>query len=492
MAEGSSSTAPAAAAPGRPWRRYGALAATAVLLALALQLVYGAWYLNYDARYALLWARDLLEGGTPEYLADFAPTPHPLQMAFGILTVPFGEMAATLMLWAVLLCFGAVVYVVYRLGSELFNPAVGIVTAIVVATRPALQRDAVLAYQDVPFALLVLTAVLLEARRPRRGTPILILLAAAGLLRPEGWALAGLYWLYLLRTSTNAERVRNALLVAAAPVIWAGTDWLVTGDPLHSLHGTKELAAAVDRRRHPSQVPYWTLQYFGYVLREPVVAALPLGLAFAWRHRRHRAALPIVVVGVMTLIFAIGPFFGLPLIGRYVRTPAMLLALFYGLAVAGWTMLPRDHPTRKRWMIGGGVAAALSVAFLPWHVKMLQGLETRVDRDSAFYEDLRDVGENPRVRRALAACAPLTTADHRPIPYIRWWIDGDPGSVGTVANRASPLGLIFLAPRNTRETRRHFRENFPEAKAPAAYDLLYRNASWRVDVAPECITRPPS
>ena len=478
--------------PGSPTtRRAAAAALTSLGLALALQLAYGPWYLNYDARYALLWARDLVEGGTPEFLADFAPTPHPLQIAFGIVASPFGEGAATLMLWAVLLCFGALVYVVYRLGTELFSQPVGIVTALVVATRPALERDAVLAYQDVPFALLILLAVLLETRRPRRGTAVLALLAVAGLLRPEAWALAGLYWLYLWRHTDMAQRARNALLVAAAPVIWAATDWLVTGDALHSLHGTADLAEAVDRRREPSQVPYWTAQYFGYVLREPVVAAMPIGLAFAWLHRRREATIPIAVVVVMTLIFAIGPFFGLPLIGRYVRTPAMLLALFYGLAVAGWMLLPEGR-ARTRWMIAGGVALLFSVVFLPWHARMLGSLETRLDRDGKLYEDLREVGDSRVVRGAFAACGPLTTADHRPIPFIRWWLDGDPGSVGTVANGASPVGRLFLSPRRTRVTRRTFRENFPEARPPAGYRLLYRNDTWRVDAAPECLRRPPS
>ncbi|MFP5354560.1 MAG: hypothetical protein ACLGIK_05315, partial [Gemmatimonadota bacterium] len=41
------------------------------------------------------------------------------------------------------------------------------------AIAPALQRDAVLAYQDVPFAALIVGAVLMEARRPRRGLPVL-------------------------------------------------------------------------------------------------------------------------------------------------------------------------------------------------------------------------------------------------------------------------------------------------------------------------------
>ena len=70
----------------------------------------------------------------------------------------------------------------------------------------------------------------------------------------------------------------------------------------------------------------------------------------------------------MTVVFMIGPFFGLPLIGRYVRTPAVLLALFYGLAVCGWMLL---DPGRGAPHLDRGSAARgrrCSIAFLPWHV----------------------------------------------------------------------------------------------------------------------------
>ena len=61
-------------------------------VAALLKLVYGPWYLNYDARYALLWARDALHGLTPEYKADFAPTPHPLETARRARSaLPFGD-----------------------------------------------------------------------------------------------------------------------------------------------------------------------------------------------------------------------------------------------------------------------------------------------------------------------------------------------------------------------------------------------------------------
>ena len=200
-------------------------------------------------------------------------------------------------------------------------------------------------------------------------------------------------------------------------------DWLVTGDALHSLHGTAALAETVDRRRDPLTGPYWTAQYLGYTLREPLVIGIPIGLAFAWRQRLRGAILPLAVAAAMLAVFLASPFFGLPLIGRYVRTPAVLLALFYGLAVFGWRMLPPGDE-RRRWLVAGVLAAALSVAFLPWHVKMLSSLDERLVYQGAYYRDLREVGRAPAVRAALARCGPIATADHRPIPHLRWWLEG--------------------------------------------------------------------
>jgi len=458
-------------------------------VAALLRLAYDPSHLNYDARWALLWARDLTQGFTPEYTADFAPTPHPLQTAAGTLALAFGREADAALTLAVLLCFGAVVWLVGRLGAELFNPWVGAVAALVVLTRPAMQRDALLAYQDVPFAALVVGAVLLEARRPRRGLPVLALLAVAGLLRPEAWVLGGLYALWLWPAASPRRRALHLAVAGAAPALWALTDWLVTGDLLHSLHGTAALAEEVDRRRHVDQVPYWTAQYFGYALREPLVLGVPIGLAFAWWHARRRALLPLAVVVVMTAVFAIGPVFGLPLIGRYVRTPAALLALFYGLAVFGWLLLPPGR-ARRRWALAGLVAALLSVAFLPRHVTMLQGLDRRIALDGRLAADLRAVAEAPRVRAAFAACAPLSSADHRPIPHLRWWLDGPPGSVGTVRGGASPLGRLLLVPRPGRLTRRVYGEDLPRVAPPRDYAELYANRSWRLYAAPGCLTRP--
>jgi hypothetical protein len=463
--------------------------ATAVGVAALLYAVFRPSYVNYDAQYALLWARDAWSGFAPEYTAAFAPTPHPLATALSSLALPLGNDADLAILWAVLLLFGGLVFVTYRLGAELFHPAVGVVAALVVLTRPALERDALLAYQDIPFALLVVGAVLLEARRPKRGVAVLVLLALAGLLRPEAWILAGLYWLYC------GPRVATAPLVAAAPLVWALTDLLVTGDLLHSLHGTADLAIENERRRSPSDVPYWTAQYFGYALREPLVVGIPIGLAFAWLHARRPARLPLAVVVAMIAVFAVGPFFGLPLIRRYVETPAVLLTLFYGLAVAGWVMLDPGGPSRRRWQAAGLLALALSAVYLPWHAREIETIDRRLARDGAMYADLQRAAEAPAVERAFARCAPLSAGDHRPMPFVRFWLDGEPGSVTTVEDGADPLGRMLLLPRRSRTTRGIYNDRagtFPDVQPPAAWELVHRNRSWRVYAEPGCVTRPPS
>jgi hypothetical protein len=347
-----------------------------------------------------------------------------------------------------------------------------------------MDRDALLAYQDVPFAALVVGAVLVEARRPRAGVPVLAILAVAGLLRPEAWVLSGLYVLWIWR-ATDRRAVAIAL-AAAAPVIWALSDWAVTGDPLHSLHGTADLAVANDRRRSITDVPYWTAQYFGYALREPLVAGIPIGLAFAWLHARRAAALPVAVAVAMVAVFAIGPLFGLPLIRRYIEAPAVLLSLFYGLAVAGWAMLPRGR-ARSRWLVAGVVAALFSVAYLPWQVRMLSTVENRIDQDGTLYADLQQASRAPAVKAAFAACPDLTAGDHRPIPYARFWLGGAPGTVSTVERGASPMGRLLLMPVKGPTTRRIYPPQvFPKVATPAGWRTIYENRSWRVSAAPGC------
>jgi hypothetical protein len=321
-----------------------------------------------------------------------------------------------------------------------------------------------------------------------------VLLALAGLLRPEAWLLSGVNLIWNWRAADTRRRVTLVAIAAAAPVIWALTDLIVTGDALHSLHGTADLAVANGRRRHIWQAPYWTLQYFGFIVREPLVVGIPVGLAFAYLFRLRRAWLPIAAAATLTAIFVAGPIFGLPLIGRYLRTPAELLSLFYGLAVAGFLMLAPGRD-RTRWKAVGLVSLALSVVFIPWHAGMLSDLHRHMARNGKLYGDLRQIAQAPVTKAAFEACGPLATADHRPIPYLRWWLGGNPGSVGTIEDRLSPLGRLYLVPRRSKIATSFYGRAFPYARArePAGWRMLYQDRSYRLYAAPACaVRRPPS
>ena len=93
---------------------------------------------------------------------------------------------------------------------------------------------------DVPALALVAWAGALALARPRRDTGVLVLLALAGLLRPEAWLLSLAYAAWV--------RTPRALALAlAAPALWALADLAVTGDPFWSVTHTHEGTEALDR-----------------------------------------------------------------------------------------------------------------------------------------------------------------------------------------------------------------------------------------------------
>ena len=101
---------------------------------------------------------------------------------------------------------------------------------------------------------------------------------------------------------------------------------------------------------------------------------------------------------------------------------------------------------------------AVSLAYLPWHTDELKRVDRNLRIDGTMYRDLKRVPGAPVVRTAFARCAPLTSGDHRPIPFLRFWLGGEPGSVGTVASNASPMGRMLLVPRRAWTTRRVYNQ----------------------------------
>lgn len=485
----------------------GALA-TIVGVPLLLRLVYGAPFLNYDASYSLLWAHDIAHGWTPDYKGFIAPTPHPLQTFVSFLALPLGTSATTHVLaWLVMLCFGGIIYVVFRLGRELFSTPVGVLAAIIILTRPAFGRNAEFAYQDIPFALFVSWALLLEVRSPRRGVPVFVLLVLAGLLRPEAWVLAAAYWLWLIfSASPGWQQVRRpgaaakalkdgflsnprrhvalAVLGASGAVLWAISDAAITGDFLHSFHGTHDLAAQLGRPRSPIEAPFRTLKFLGFTLREPLIVGVPIGCVFVLLLAR-RGLILLGVAAAMLIFFLLSTFGGLPLIARYVLTPTVLLAVVYAVGCLGWLDLPAGSKERRLWQRIGLASLALSVLFIPFNVNLIDGVRTKVTNSRTIQTDLKDVADSQVFQRYTQQCGRLTTYDHPEVPPLRYYMGTRPGSVRDRHDFKHPIAELLLMPNDERVEKRYY-QGVPPLVVPAGYVEVFRSTYWRLMASTRC------
>ena len=178
--------------------------------ALALRVIYGVGFANYDTLYALAWGGQLARGETPAYGVPIAPTPHPLVELLGVVLYPLGPHAAETVAVALgYLALSACGWVIYLLGREWFGARRG---------RPGgrhlphprtgdLLRRAGLRGRPLPAGGAGSTAA---GDTPAAGGGAGAgALALAGLLRPEAWG--------VLRPVPGLPGGRRALTRAARP-----------------------------------------------------------------------------------------------------------------------------------------------------------------------------------------------------------------------------------------------------------------------------------
>jgi hypothetical protein len=445
------------------------------LLSLLIWLVYGAGHVGYDQLYALLWGDELAEGRLPGYEAARAPTPHPLANLVGLGLAPLGDGSLAALKAIAVVSFAGLAVAAYQLGARLFSAAVGVLFAALLLTRAALVNQALIASIDVPFLALVLTAAAIEVRRPRAGVPVLLVLGAAGLLRPEAWLLAGAYLVLVLRDADARTRAKLVALAAAPPLLWIGSDLAITGDPLWSFHQARDTAermAAAERYGDGGVGD--TLEFAGRSWKgllhavPALVSAAGVALA-AWALRR-RAAVPLAMLAIGAAAFLAIGFAGLPLLTRYFLVPATLLCLFAAVAVLGWRELPRGMPVRRAAGIGGALAALALLAAAPHDLDQVDGALVKADRGHEVQRDLREIAGTDALRARLPGCRPIQTRVFRARPTLLWQLrDGPPAEI--VATRR-------LAPRRRGLLLVYAREETPPATG--GYAPLAGAGHWRL------------
>jgi hypothetical protein len=464
-------------------------ALAAGLIGLAIFAWFGRAFLNYDTFYSLVWGSDLAHGRTPDYRVPVAPTPHPLAMVVGIPASLFGNGGEGVMLGIVLLGLGFLVVGIFRLGQELFSWPVGLLAALIVVTRQPFLNYGIRGYVDLVVIALVVWAVLLEARRPQRGWPVLVLLGFAGLLRPEAWLYAGAYWLWLFPWVDGRERLRLLVLVVAPPLLWGFSDLAIAHDFLWSLHGTHDLASELGRKTGIVNVPKAAPRRLGEIVRLPELIAGVVGFVFGLLWARRRVALPAAVGLLNGLAFCLFGIAGLSLLARYLFLAGAILAFFAAVACLGWLELRPGDPGRALWRAVGLVALAVIVVFFPLQqVHRLTALRTDIRNRDRVQADLRQLADSSKP--VLRSCRPVFVPNHRPVPLLAYWADIRPTQILTRAPSGADSRGALVLPANAEVQKLSIldpHEPRPlQLSAPPGYRLVSRNRSWLLYAGRAC------
>src|SRR3954470_12283005 len=473
------------AVPAAGWATAGLVLLT--VAALVAFLVYPT-FPNYDSYYSMLWAREALHLQPLSFDGYRTPTEHPLAILISVPLVILGDGGDRVLVFMSIISMVALAAGMYRLGRLSFGPLVGFVAAALVCTRFDFPFLAVRGYIDIPYLALVVWAAALEVDRPRRGMPVFLLLTAAALLRPEAWLIIGIYWLWFAWKAPWRARAGYAALAAIGPLAWAFLDWRVTGDPLFSLHHTGDTAEELGRATGLAAVPSSTQEFLVRLDKLPVVLGGVAGAALALWFAPRRMVMPLILFlsGVGT--FVLVALAGLSVIQRYLLIPSLMVMVFCGVAVAGWSMLRPGLRLRKVWALGSLALVVFGVAFTALRVNV-----AKLDSELRFRGDahaaLRHIMAAPAVRAGLR-CGAVSTPTHKLIPDVRWVADLGAGRVvaradsSAAAQRAAQRGVALVVTGRGALARQVFVDstvdplvNLPPAGfrrvAPSAYYAAY-------------------
>jgi hypothetical protein len=504
--------------PWRGWHRYRARvpprvsswlapAAWVAAVTAALLLVFPVGFPNYDTIYALVWGRELAHGASPDYGSALPPTPHPLTDLIGLVATPLGDGAITLTMGIAYASLGLIGFFVYRLGAIWFDRWVGAVAAAIVLTRAPYLSNGLRAYIDLPYIAFSLAALLVEAKRPRAGWPVLALLVPAGLLRPEAWLFAAAYWLYLafdwrstgLKASYSStfrpigggfgwrgERSRGELvglgvLVLAGPVLWALFDWITAGSPTYSWTGTKETVETLGRQTGPVDLVLYGPRRLGEVLQWPgmvgAAGGVVLGLAFLRRRSTLGVAAAVLALGAFALL-ACG---GLAILPRYTMLAAAVLAIFAALGLLGWRLLEPGNPWRRRWQLFAGLVALMFVVWAPNQWDLDSRVDTDLTNQARIEGDLTDLVDAGAFE---PLCGRVAVPNHRAVPRLAFGLDVKPTEIVSASEEGVPRRGYFVAPASDFVIHNFILDpNDPtrvSRQVPPGFRPVAANESWRV------------
>lgn len=435
-----------------PWP---ALALIALAVATFVGFLIYPTYPNYDSYYSLIWGREMLHGHLPSFDGYRTPTEHPLAVFFGAALSLLGRHGDRVMVFFteasfVVLCAG-----IYRLGRLAFTPLVGLAAAAILCTRFDFPFLAARAYIDIPYLAFVIWAAAFELERPRRGGIVWVLLACAGLLRPEAWLIIGLYFLWMCSGEIGADRTdhpagrerwirwaKYATWAAIGPFVWVLMDFAVTGHPFFSLTHTTGLAEELGRTKGLAEVPDSMRRFFINLAKPPVLYAAIAGFLVALWLVPRRVVMPFVLWLIGSGTFVMVGIAGLSVIDRYLLVPTLMVMVFAAFVLGGWTVLRPGLLVRRAWAVAALAVIVYGVVFTATRVNF-HNFDAELTLRGTSHRSLVELLDRPDVKAAMARqCGPLSTPNHKLVPDTRWIVNGS--DTGVVA-RADPQAKARVA-----------------------------------------------
>jgi hypothetical protein len=271
--------------------------------------------------------------------------------------------------------------------------------------------------------------------------------------------------------------VRLTLLAAAGPLVWVGSDLLITGDPLWSLTNTRHTASTLNRKAGIGNVPLYVPKRIGEVLQAVALAGAVVGalLALRWLSRR---ALPGALAAVTAvLVFAAFAAIGLPINTRYAFLAAALLCVFCGAAVFGWMSLPRGDRRRSWWMAAGALVA---VALLVQAPSQYRTADLELDKLAGQERIEGDLTALVSTGAVNLRCGPVGVPNHAPIPLLALYLRTSPENIRSAQSSEIASG-VYLDPAS-RQVEEEFildvRDPHHAVSVPPGFTASAYNRSW--------------
>jgi hypothetical protein len=437
-----------------------------------------------DDTYAFLdWGRDLRHGFLP--LLEHR-TFQPLPIGAGAVLSFAGSAAPTV---TILICLAALVLLAaasWRIVALLsFGQPGPALAALLVMATPLLPVLALVGYNNLPFATLVLWALLFELEERRAGAWVLLILA--GLTRPEAWLFLLAYGALAWWRAGHPYAPRRWLPIAAlalGPIgLWAALEWGLFGDPLYSLHSTTGPAVKSTHSNSP-QALWNTLR--ANIGTAPLIASGLGVIAVGWFAPRRLAATTIAAtaLAILSILVLAGSNFNLP-----GRDFSVLVAIVCLLSAAG-AMLPARILSRSRRSsptsvaVAGVAGAALVIGLAaPRIVESLrsnfQSISNSHDTGQTFTREVTRALPLIDVRRAPRhSVAMLGAVDNSELA----WVLGVPYS--TVVDHVEPQTRLIVqpSPATWARLKRYGLTDRTRSAIPRGWHMI-ANGDWQVFAA---------